>query len=552
MTTYISESEVSIKIGTKVIIDRSSLVVNANTRYGLVGPNGCGKTSLLNYIHDKLPEYLKTYVVDQHITFDSPDQTVLDFMLRANQKIYNTNQQINELENIDELDDGQLEEYNNLTSSREYDDYERYLYQTTKILNGLGITDHSNQVSLYSGGWRMRLAIAKALITKPDVLIMDEPTNHLDLNAVIWLSNFLSKYDKTLIITSHQIDFINNFSNVIWYIGSPDYKEPKLYTIKGKDNLYDKLLKMISDHNKNALTAFNKLESEVTKMKKNKSKIEIETYIKKTDIPRPPKPYEVKIGFPDIPRFQSEHQRVVKFENVSFGYNDDKLILDNSDFQICLKDRIVIVGSNGVGKTTLFKLCQGGEIEPISGNIITDSRIRIAYYHQQIVDNLPLDLSPIEYLQKLDSSLDVQKCRAYLGRIGLKKIDNCDPCIIPIDKLSGGQKARVSFCAIQVNNPHVILLDEPTNHLDIESIEGLIQGINDYKGGIVLITHDMYVINSINDIRIMELSNGKLNELKNGIEEYVERFNDDGDDIADDLKRLIIKETKISGSILQL
>jgi ATP-binding cassette subfamily F protein 1 len=524
MTTLISEDNLSIKIGNKIIIDNSKLVVNENKRYGIVGSNGCGKSTLINYIMTHLSENIQAYMVDQHIEIASNDQTVIDFMLRANQKMYDTNQKVLALETKEEMTNEDLHFYEVLTKSAEYAEYERYVAESKRILKGLGIVEYDNQVVNYSGGWRMRLAIAKSLISKPYVLIMDEPTNHLDLNAVIWLGDYLQTYNKTLIIVSHQIEFINSVVDIIWYIGSPDFSTPKLYSVNGK---YHKLQQTLSDISKTATSAYNKFETNLENMKKQKkgkqstTKAEIEAYIKKNAVPRPPKQYEVKIGFPEV-GFKNDRS-VIRFEDVSFAYDANKPILSNVEFNINLKSRIVIVGHNGVGKTTIFKLCNRS-IEPTGGSIISDQRVKVAYYNQQVIESLPLDLTPIEYLQSLESSLDIGKCRAYLGRIGLRKqteTDNGDPCSIPIRNLSGGQKARVSFCSIQVMEPNVILLDEPTNHLDIESIEGLIKGINDYQGGIVMITHDVYVISQIENMELYEVSNCKINKLRGEIEDYV-------------------------------
>lgn len=523
MTTIISEENLSIKIGAKVIIDESKLVVNENQRYGIVGPNGCGKSTLINYIMTHLPEDMQAYMVDQHIEIASVDQTVLDFMLRADDTIYQINQKVLLLEEKEEMTDEELDMYTELTKSSEYAEYERYVAESKRILKGLGIVEYENQVSNYSGGWRMRLAIAKSLISKPFLLIMDEPTNHLDLNAVIWLSNYLESYTKTLIVVSHQVDFINSVANVIWYIGSPDFGQPKLYSINGN---YDKLLKTLSDITKTSTSAYNKFESGLENMRKQKkgkqpyTKSDIEAYIKKNQVSRPPKPYEVKIGFPDV---GIKHDRsVIRFDNVSFSYDETKPILVDTEFSINMKSRMVIVGPNGIGKTTIFKLCNE-TVQPTSGSVMSDSRVKVAYYNQQIIESLPLDMSAIEYLQSLNSTLDINKCRTYLGRIGLKKTDQdkADPCLIPIRNLSGGQKARVSFCSIQVTEPNVILLDEPTNHLDIESIEGLIQGINEYKGGIVMITHDVYVISQVENMELYEVNDYKISKFRGEIEDYV-------------------------------
>ena len=516
MTTLLSEEDITIER----LIYSSKIIINSNSRIGLVGTNGCGKTTLLNYIsnHPSLVNYDK-HIVDQHIIYESDNQTVLDYMLQTNMSIYNINKKILELESESVFN---IEQYQNLIETPEYAAYDKYQSDCKRILSGLSITDYDSLISTYSGGWRMKLSIARSLIISPSILMMDEPTNHLDLNAIIWLGNYLNTYSKCLIIISHQIEFINSFSNQIWYIGAPDYKLPKLYIIDGK---YDKLQKTITQLNTKANSDYSRLESKITEARsKNKSKKDIQKLITDSNIPRPPKKYEIKINFPSVERINSAS--IVKFSDVNFSYNNDnknKQILIDCDLNISLDDRIVIVGSNGVGKTTLFKLIKR-EIVPTSGSIISDSRIKIAYYSQQIIENLPLDQTPLEYLQNIDRTLSVENCRKILSKVGLFKTDILDPCIITIDKLSGGQKARVSLCKIFVTKPDIILLDEPTNHLDIETIEGLIEGINEYEGGIILITHDIYLINSINNIRVMELNNGKLINLNNGIDQYMNRF----------------------------
>lgn len=507
MTTLLTEEDITIKLGTKIIINSSKIVLNLDSRIGLVGPNGCGKTTILNYIYNNqsLISYNK-HIVDQHIKYDSEEQTVLDFMLKTDINIYNINQKIIQLESDNILE---LNEYQELIQTSEYAAYDKYLSECKKILAGLGIINYDSKISTYSGGWRMKLSIAKGLITNPDILIMDEPTNHLDLDAILWLGDYLSSYNKCLIITSHQVDFINSFSNQIWYVGAPDYRLPKLYIINGN---YNKLIRTLNDIKKKAETDYEKLNNKINEMRKqNKSKLDIQKYIDKADIPRPPKNNEIKISFPDTEYINSNN--IIKFDNVSFGY--DKPILINSDFGISLDDRIVIIGSNGVGKTTLFKLCMG-TIKPTNGEVIINNRIKIGYYNQQVIEGIPLDITPLEYIKRLDNTLSIENCRKILSKVGIHETAN-----ITIDKLSGGQKARVSFCRLQIKEPNIILLDEPTNHLDIETIEGLIQGINEYNGGIIMITHDTYFINSINNIRVIEMKDGKLIELKNGMDDYI-------------------------------
>lgn len=510
--SLLAEQNLTIKLDSNIIIDNSKLIINIDSRIALIGVNGCGKTTLLNYIYDN-PSLatFNRYLVNQHIKYDSEDQTVLDFMLKTNNEMYQIHLQILQIEN------------DNLTTiTHNYDDvlfteYDKYLSNCKQILSGLSISNYNQLVSTFSGGNLMKLSIGRSLLICPDILMMDEPTNHLDLNAIIWLGEHLNSYKKCLIITSHQIDFINSFSNQIFYIGAPDYRLPKLYIMNGSYANYEKTIKQI---NKNAESAYEKLEKQIKEMRaKSKSKLEIEQFIKKADCPRPPKKYEIKINLPEIDYFTSAD--VIRFDNVDFAYeNDNKQIFKNFDFGISLDDRLVIVGPNGIGKTTFFKLCME-QIKPTNGTIIINSNIKIGYYNQQIIHNLPLNYTPIEYIQHLDHTISIEAARKILSKVGIYKTDINDHCQTKINNLSGGQKARVSFCGLQVKKPNIILLDEPTNHLDIETIEGLINGINDYQGGIIMITHDIHFINSINSIKIIKMSNCKFNILANGLDDYI-------------------------------
>ena len=360
----------------------------------------------------------------------------------------------------------------------------------------------------------MRLALGKALLRRPEILILDEPTNHLDLNAVIWLTEYLTGYDKTLIVITHQIGLVNSIADLVWYIGNLELKGNKVFTIRGN---YNRLLQFMDNSDKEMNNNYNKFQKKITELKKKSTpKKDVEEYIKKNNVPRPPKPYIVNIDWENI--IQLSTKNIIDFRDVYFNYGEKK-IYEKLDIALDMGSRIVLVGENGVGKTTFFKLASG-ELKPNDGDIYFDHRLKVGYYNQQIIDTLPLHLTPIEYLQEIDSSLDQNKCRGILGKLGIKKTELVDLPKNIIENLSGGQKARVSLASIQMKSPHLILFDEPTNHLDIESIDGLINGINNFNGGVVVITHDMYLIESIENSRIYEVKNNNLIKFNGEFNEY--------------------------------
>jgi ATP-binding cassette subfamily F protein 1 len=512
LTTLYNE-KLELLINGKKLINESDITINSDTKYFLIGKNGCGKTTLLKYLYEKIKDNNDILMIDQDIFIES-DQTIKDFILDAKIELHNKYKRMLYFENKEELNDDESIEYNELSEYVYSNEWDKYEAESKKILDGLGFKNITNLVSILSGGWRMRLAIGKALLRKPNILFLDEPTNHLDLEAVIWLTDYLYNYKKTIVVITHQINMVNNLADYTWYIGNPNSKEPKLYTIRGGYNNY---IKTIEQLKKEYNISYEKFQKRITELKKKStSKKDIDEFIKKNNITRPEKTYEVKINFENVTELSSKN--IIQIKNTSFSYNNN-LVFNDIDLYVQQDSRFIIVGNNGTGKTTLFKLCMG-LLNPDSGDIIKDDRMRISYYNQQILENLPLNKTSIEYLIELDHKLDENKCRGILGRIGLKKTDLNDPCKNLISSLSGGQKARVAFSAIQINNPHIILMDEPTNHLDIESIEGLIDGINNYNGAIMIITHDIYLIESINNSKIIQISNNKINHFKGDFNEY--------------------------------
>ena len=479
----ISVSKFSLNIGSKILLTETDLIISRGINYGLIAPNGQGKTSLLNFIAEKLElDGGKIHMVKQENV--NSDKNVLEELLSShiqynkyleNLNLFNT--KLSETQCNDEIIDinDKLKELHTESVSNEYDKLEP---KAKKILSGLGFNQNSNEGNLqlkkvneFSGGWKMRISIAKALLNEPDILIMDEPTNHLDLDAVIWLGNYLKNWNshkktnhKTLILVSHDKYFLDDVVEKIIRI-----HQCKLLTYTGN---YERMLRMIRQERKEIEKKWNKEKKNVKSKKEKKNK-------------RPQKEYSVEFSFSD----NVSNKGIIKLEDVSFSYDSNKTIFKNIDFCVRAGEKISIVGPNGSGKSTLLKLICG-EIEPNNGTRFTD-KIKIAKYSQHFEDSLPLELTPVEYLQKVFTNWNLTDVRKHLSTYNLdSKAHN-----IPMRDCSGGQKSRIVFSTLC--EASILILDEPTNHLDMETIDALTSALSVFEGGVVVVSHDAKLISEL-------------------------------------------------------
>lgn len=498
----------------KVLLDNTDCIISIGHKYGLIGLNGTGKTSLMNYIvKSKELDKVDKYMVNQESPV-SDELTVFNAILQSNTKLFNILQRIEELEilmekDVDSENEKLNDEYYMLQDNLDELDFNRENSKIRKILHGLGFIKEQQDLptSSFSGGWRMRIALACALYREPTLLLLDEPTNHLDLEANIWLIDYLSKYQKTIIVISHNIDFLNEICTDIVHL-----ENLKLNYYKGN---YSKFKKAYDQKTVEITKTIEKEEKKILDWKKSgkKTKKDIDEYLKKNPLPILPKPYYVRINFNNIPE---DDTNLIEASDVSFSYSENKKILENVSLGLNTNSRYTIVGKNGVGKSTLMKIITN-ELKPNSGFVKMNEHIRIGYFNQHTTENLPGDMTPVEYLMGLDKKLKEQDIREYLGRIALEGTHHKKK----ICELSGGQKVRVSLCELQIIQPDVLLMDEPTNHLDIYSIEALIDSINNYNGAVLIISHDSNLINETN-CQVLELDNYKLN--KTTYDDYVDKI----------------------------
>ncbi|XP_060603390.1 ATP-binding cassette sub-family F member 1-like [Ruditapes philippinarum] len=396
-----------------------------------------------------------------------------------------------------------------------------------RILSGLGFTVGMMErpTKSLSGGWRMRVSLAKALFLEPTLLMLDEPTNHLDLNAVIWLDNYLQSWKKTLLVVSHDQSFLDNVCSDIIHLD-----QQKLFYYRGN---YATFKKMLVQKRKEQLKAYEKQEKQIKedkasgkskkvaeskakealtrKQMKNRTKQEMFAEDeKKTELLQKPKEYMVKFRFPKPAPLNPP---ILGISNCTFSYGKGPALFKDLDFGIDMNSRVAIVGPNGVGKSTFLKLLVG-DLELTVGELQKNHRLRIGKYDQHSADQLTPDETPIEHLQR-NFNMDYQLCRKTLGSFGLPghahTIKNRD--------LSGGQKARVALADLTCRQPDVLVLDEPTNNLDIESIDALAEAINDFTGGVVIVSHDQRLICETN-CTLWVVEDRTINEVDGDFSDY--------------------------------
>ncbi|CAH1400900.1 unnamed protein product [Nezara viridula] len=527
------ENAVDIKVenfsisakGKDLFVNANLLIANGR-RYGLVGPNGHGKTTLLRHIASRafdIPPGIDILYCEQEVVSD--DTPAVEAVLKADIKRTELLKLAKELENkVDFESQERLKEVYEELKAIGADSAEP---RARRILAGLGFSKsmQDRATKNFSGGWRMRVSLARALFVEPTLLLLDEPTNHLDLNAVIWLDNYLQGWKKTLLIVSHDQSFLDNVCNEVIHLDTL-----KLYYYKGNYSMFKKMyvqkrkemikeyekqekrLKELKSHGQSKKQAEKKQKEALTrKQEKNKTKLQ-----KRDDDNGPiellqkPKDYIVKFSFPDPPPLQPP---ILGLHNVDFAYPDQKPLFNQVDFGIDLSSRVAIVGPNGVGKSTFLKLLTG-DLTPLRGEVKKNHRLHIGRFDQHSGEHLTAEETPAEYLMRL-FNLPYETARKVLGTFGLSSHAH----IIKMKDLSGGQKARVALAELCQTAPDVLILDEPTNNLDIESIDALAEAIVEFKGGVIIVSHDERLIRDT-ECNLWVIEDQTINEVDGDFDDY--------------------------------
>ncbi|KAL9121078.1 MAG: hypothetical protein Q9187_002364 [Circinaria calcarea] len=535
---------VDVSIGGKRILTDTTLTLAYGRRYGLVGQNGIGKSTLLRALSRRelqIPTHISILHVEQEITGDDTPalQAVLDadvwrkHLLAEQEKITKQLAQIEaerssmadrstEAEKLDRDREGldtTLSDIHAKLSEMESDKAES---RAASILAGLGFSEERQHFATktFSGGWRMRLALARALFCEPDLLLLDEPSNMLDVPSITFLSNYLQSYPSTLLVVSHDRAFLNEVATDIVHQHSE-----RLDYYKGADfdsfyNTKEERRKTAKREYENQMVQRAHLQSFIDKFRYNAAKSsEAQSRIKKLEkmpvLEAPESEYIVHFKFPEVEKLSPP---IIQMSGVSFGYTPDKPLLRNVDLDVQLDSRIGIVGPNGAGKTTVLKLLIG-QLQPTAGLISQNPRLRVGFFAQHHVDALDMNASAVGFMAKNYPGKQDEEYRRHLGAFGITGMTGLQK----MELLSGGQKSRVAFACLSLTNPHILVLDEPSNHLDIEAMDALSLALNQFQGGVLMVSHDVTMLQTVcNSLWVCD--NGTVEKFPGDVKAYKKRI----------------------------
>ena len=530
----INLNKLSLDFAGDFIFDNLSIQINKFDKIGLIGKNGAGKTTFLNLVSNKISptsgsiiinKNIKISYLPQDLNYDS-DVRLKDYVVGTkdellkinneinllNEKISNSNSQIEQLKLINDLEYCQIkrDKINPLNLE----------INSEKIMKGLGFTDFdfSKPINQFSGGWKMRAELSRLLLQEPDVLLLDEPTNHLDLPSIIWLEKFLNNTKCSIILVSHDIQFLDKNINRVFDISNnsiKDFKGNYSKYIVFRESEIDRQIK----HKKNQDKYIKQANLLIDKFKYKKNK----ATFAQTLIRRLEKMDKIEVDEVDVSSINFQFPEPLHCGKIIFQLNDiqkkfgDKIIFNDLNLDVYKGDKIAFVGQNGCGKTTLTKIISGELI--FQGDCKIGNNVVINYFAQNQNELFDLNMSVLDYIENIPSSKTTSQLRGLLGSF----LFTGDDVYKKIRVLSGGEKARLALCGLLLTPSNVLILDEPTNHLDMFAKDILKKALIEYEGTLILVSHDRDFLSDITD-RVLEFTNLKIREFPGDINIYLDQY----------------------------
>jgi ATP-binding cassette subfamily F protein 3 len=509
-------NDITVRLGGRTILDGASASLPPRGRIGLIGRNGAGKTTLVRVIAGMLEPDLGEASMPRgsrlgYIAQEAPGGTASPFetVLAADAERAALLAEAEHSEDADRL--GELHERLNAI------DAHTAPARAARILVGLGFDEEAQHRPLdsFSGGWRMRVALASLLFSKPDLLLLDEPSNHLDLEAVLWLEDFLRSYPATILLVSHERDFLNNVVDHI------------LHLDRGKLTLYpggyDAFERQRAERQAQLASARAKQQAEREKLQEYIARNSARASTAKQAQSRAKalarmQPIAELVDDPtltfDFPNPDELRPPLVTMDMTSVGYGETP-VLERLNLRLDPDDRIALLGRNGNGKTTLARLL-AAQLAPMDGQINASGRMKVGYFTQYQVEELDRDETPLQHMTRLMKGASQSAVRGQLGRFGFGGLK----ATTEVGKLSGGERARLALALITRDAPHMLILDEPTNHLDVDAREALIQALNAYSGAVVIVSHDRHMLEMTAD-RLVLVDAGTAREFDGSLDDYI-------------------------------
>jgi ATP-binding cassette subfamily F protein 3 len=509
-------NDLTYRLGPRLLFDKATVALPANARVGFVGRNGTGKTTLFRMISGELapedgsinyPARARLGRVEQEAP--GGPGTLIDFVLEADKERASL-----------------LVEAETATDPHRIAEIQTRLVdigahsapaRAGTILSGLGFDHAAQQRSLseFSGGWRMRVALAAVLFATPDLLLLDEPTNYLDLEGTLWLIEYLKTYPATILVISHDRDLLDAVCDHILHLD-----RAKLTLWKGNYTSFDKQRRELQaiqlkhkkkqdDHRRHLQDFVDRFRAKATKARQAQSRLKMLAKME---------PVSAMVDSDVLPFFLPSPQKelsppIIAMESASVGY-DERVILSRLSLNISNDDRIGLLGSNGNGKSTFAKLL-GGRLKTMSGSLRRSSKMEVGFFAQHQIDDLDANGTPYTHVAPLMVDGTEAKIRARVAQMGFPNVKSDTR----VSELSGGEKARLLMGLATFHGPHLLIMDEPTNHLDIDSRAALIEAINEYEGAVILVSHDRYLLEACAD-RLWLVSGGTVSAFDGDMDEY--------------------------------